>query len=351
MGVNKLTIDGTVEFDLSSDTVTAATLAKGITAHNSIGDVITGTLEPLDTSDATANAYCILEETTAYVNGVKITGVMPNFGSSHCYMDSISQVVTIPYGYHDGTGTVRIDPDEVAKLTPTNVRSGVTVLGVTGTLEEKIDTSDATATSSDILSGKTAYVDDVKITGKCTYDADTSDATAVAANLLSGVTAYVDGSKITGTMTNNGTQNLTISTVSGTASIAAGYHSGSGKAQISSTEQAKIIASNIKKGITILGVTGSVQEGVDTSDATASASQILSGNTAYVNGSKLTGTCTYDADTSSATATAAEIASGKTAYVNGTKLTGTLSFRNLYTSTSSPSSADGSNGDIWIITG
>lgn len=136
MGVNLVIVDGNTKIDLTTDTVTAGTLKKGETAHNAAGDVITGTLEPLDTSDATANAYCILEETTAYVNGVKITGVMPNFGSAHCYMDLIDEVVTIPRGYHDGTGTVRIDPDEVAKLTSANVRSGVTVLGVTGTLKE-----------------------------------------------------------------------------------------------------------------------------------------------------------------------------------------------------------------------
>ena len=132
--------------------------------------------------------------------------------------------------------------------------------------------------------------------------------------------------------------------------INAGYHNGSGKVSISSTEQAKIIASNIKKGVSILGVTGTVQEGVDTSDATASAAQILSGKTAYVGGSKLTGTCSYDADTSDATATAASIESGKTAYVNGSKITGTLSFRSLTTSTSEPTSSDGSVGDIWIVT-
>lgn len=84
-----------------------------------------------------------------------------------------------------------------------------------------------------------------------------------------------------------------------------------------------LLAEYIKKGVTIGGVTGTL-ESLDTSDATATASDILNGETAYVKGNKITGTL-VPLDTSDATATAADIASGKTAYVNGGKVTGTLS--------------------------
>jgi hypothetical protein len=120
-----------------------------------------------------------------------------------------------------------------------------------------IDLTDTSAVATDVLSGKFFYGrDGVKTAGTCTYNADTSDATAVAADILSGSTAYVNGNKINGAMVNNGAVTGTITTKAQQYTIPVGYHDGSGKVSISTTEQNKIIASNIKSGITILGVEG-----------------------------------------------------------------------------------------------
>lgn len=85
----------------------------------------------------------------------------------------------------------------------------------------------------------------------------TGDADAAAGNILSGKKAFGASGEIEGSMANNGSTSGTISTKAGTVNIPAGYTSG-GTVGISSTEQAKIIASNIKSGVTLLGVAGSL---------------------------------------------------------------------------------------------
>lgn len=134
-----------------------------------------------------------------------------------------------------------------------------------------IDLTGDTITASDLAYGKTAHgADGELITGSSTKDSDTQDATALEAEILSGKTAYARGAKLTGTMANRGAVTGTISTVAGTYTVQSGYHDGSGTVAIDSTEQAKIIASNIKNGVEILGVTGSYTgEGVPTQSKTA----------------------------------------------------------------------------------
>lgn len=143
--------------------------------------------------------------------------------------------------------------------------------------ETLMDISGDDVTASDVLSGKKFHLPSgAQGTGSCTYDADTSDATAVAAEILASKTAYKNGSKIVGTMVNRGQQTSTISTVAGSVAIQQGYHDGSGSVSLDSTEAAKIIASNIKDGVEILGVTGSYTgEGVtaQSKSATPSTSQ------------------------------------------------------------------------------
>lgn len=120
-----------------------------------------------------------------------------------------------------------------------------------------IDLTGDTITASDLLTGVTAHgKDGAPITGSCSYDSDTSGDTAAVGEILAGKTAHARGTLLTGTMTNNGGVTGTISTKAGQYTVPQGYHDGSGKVCISSAEQAKIIAGNIKSGVQILGVTG-----------------------------------------------------------------------------------------------
>ena len=198
---------------------------------------------------------------------------------------------------------------------------------------------------------------------------NTEDATAAAADILKGKTAYINGMKYTGTIPSKAAATITPGTTD--QSIAAGQYL-SGKQTIAG--DADLVSANIKAGKNIFGVNGKPSV-VDTEDGTAAAAHILSGKTAYVNGSKVTGnipskaaatitpgtsdkeiaagqylsgkqTIAGDADlisanikagknifgvngkgsvvdTEDAIAAAADIIKDKTAYVNGVKITGT----------------------------
>ena len=125
--------------------------------------------------------------------------------------------------------------------------------------ETLIDLTSDTATAADVQSGKKFHLKSgQQATGTCTYDADTSDATAAAAEILATKTAYVSGNKITGSMPNRGAQTGSISTKAQSVTIQQGYHDGSGSVSIATAEQNKIIATNIRQGVTILGVEGSM---------------------------------------------------------------------------------------------
>ena len=86
---------------------------------------------------------------------------------------------------------------------------------------------------------------------------DTAGANITAGDVLTGKTGFGSGGEVQGSMANNGDVSGNISTKAGIVTVPAGYTSG-GTVGISSAEQAKLIASNIKAGVTLLGVSGSL---------------------------------------------------------------------------------------------
>ena len=133
--VNKVIIGAEVKLDLTGDDVTPDKLAKGIKAHDKSGAPIVGTSTyNADTSDATATAAEILQGKTAYAKGAKVTGTMPNKGAVTLNVTKKSTPVTIPMGFHDGSGKAQVDPAEAAKIIPENIRDGINILGVAGTM-------------------------------------------------------------------------------------------------------------------------------------------------------------------------------------------------------------------------
>lgn len=133
MAISKVVAGGEVLLDLTKDTVSEETLAKGVTAHDKAGNEITGTSTyDVDTSELTAGAAEILEGKTAAAGGQVLTGTMPNNGAVNGEITEKAAAYTIPIGFHDGSGSVSIAADEQAKLIPSNIKAGVVILGVTG---------------------------------------------------------------------------------------------------------------------------------------------------------------------------------------------------------------------------
>ena len=149
MGYNKIIIGGVTKMDLSNDTAAAANVLSGYTFHDRDGESQTGSCTfDSDTSADTAQAAEILATKTAHARGSAVTGTMPNRGGVTGTISDLT-AYSIQQGYHDGSGTVEIDSTEQAKIIAGNIKSGVEILGVTGTYSgESVNARTATATPS-----------------------------------------------------------------------------------------------------------------------------------------------------------------------------------------------------------
>lgn len=136
MAINKVVYGSTVLIDLTADTVTADKILTNFTAHDAGGNIIEGTCDyDVNSQDANVQVAEILSGKTAYARGTKLTGTMPNNGAVQLTISKVNDSVAIAQGYHDGSGKVGILSTEKAKIIAGNIKQGITILGVTGTLE------------------------------------------------------------------------------------------------------------------------------------------------------------------------------------------------------------------------
>ena len=160
MAISKVIYGGETLIDLTADSVKADKLLKGYTAHGADGELINGSCTyDANTQDATATEAEILSGKTAYNKGNKVTGTMKNNGSYNSSIETVNAAIKIPQGYHDGSGNVIISASEQAKIIPSTIRDGVTLLGVEGTMSGSEDVKAQNKSVTPSIQGETVLPD------------------------------------------------------------------------------------------------------------------------------------------------------------------------------------------------
>lgn len=133
--VNKVVLaSGETLIDLSGDNATAPKVLKDYTFHDKSGKPSVGECTfDADTSGDNMDEDMLLEGGTGHARGTKINGAMPNNGGNNVVINN-KNGVSIPRGYYDGSGKAMLSATDIANIKPENIREGVTILEIDGTM-------------------------------------------------------------------------------------------------------------------------------------------------------------------------------------------------------------------------
>lgn len=184
--VNKVVFGNTTVMDISDTTADPSKVLASEKFYDRSGAPQTGTCTfDADTSDADATAAEILLNKTAYVNGNKLTGTMPNRGAVTGSITTKSQQVAIQNGYHDGSGYVEIAAAERDKIIAGNIKKDIVILGITGEYE-------GAATPTSVAKTVTPYT-----TAK-TYNPTADDSVDYYSQVTVGAISYIETDNVQG---------------------------------------------------------------------------------------------------------------------------------------------------------
>lgn len=257
-------VAGGGNYNLQSKNATPTKKQQSVTPDTGFYGLSDVTIAPIpdayqDVSSVTAGAGDVLTgKIIVAADGTVIPGTMTNNGAVAKTLDVTTITYTIPKGYHNGTGTVKIT---LEKKTVTPAKSAQTI----------------TPTSGKVLSE--VVVEKIPDEYILTDDAD-----AIAADILIDKSAYVDGVKVDGTMPNNGSVTKTLDATTTSQPIAKGYHDGTGAVNIvpetksaTPTKSAQTISPSTGKVLSSVSVAPIPDAYQDVTPVTAEAADILDG--------------------------------------------------------------------------